>query len=273
MVKLHLDENGIYVSDLAEKAKISYPDHGNNECFAIEKNSFWFNYRNEVIREAILKYPTPGNFADIGGGNGYQADYISKNFPEKKVFLIEPGYEGCLNARKYGVENVYNIPFQDFDFTANNISGIGLFDVIEHIEDDVSFLREISHHAQKGTHIYITVPAYNWLWSDTDDYAGHYRRYTSKMLNSLAKKANLKVLHNGYFMFYLTIPVFFARSLPYKIRGKRDEKLLLDESSENHIVGPVASAILTLLNKIDLGTIHNFGRMFIGGSCLAVLQT
>ena len=72
------DKNGIYISQ-EEFGKISYPDHGNNECFDIEKDSFWFIHRNTIIKEILKKFPHHGNFADIGGGNGYQADFIQKN--------------------------------------------------------------------------------------------------------------------------------------------------------------------------------------------------
>src|ERR1017187_2613751 len=186
MTELQLDSNGIFViSNLKEY--ISYPDNGNDECFGIEKNSFWFNHRNNILKEILLKYPHKGNFADIGGENGYQANFIKQNFPEKEVFLIEPGYQGCLNAKKYGVENVYNIPFQKFDFIKKKIGGIGLFDVIEHIEDDVTFFKELIKKCPPKTNIYITVPAYIWLWSDTDDYAGHFRRYNSRMINEIGR--------------------------------------------------------------------------------------
>ena len=225
---MHLDENGIYVLD-KENNRVSYPNTGHDMCFGIEKNSFWFNHRNEIIYEILKKFPFAGNFADIGGGNGYQANFISQKFPEKEVFLIEPGYHGCLNAKKYGVKNVYNMLSGDFNFKINHIGGVGIFDVIEHIENDIAFLKETADSCDKNTLIYMAVPAYNFLWSDTDDYDGHYRRYNSKMVRNLAEKANVELLYLGYFMFYLPVPVFFARSLPYKIRGKRDNDSIRSE--------------------------------------------
>jgi len=261
---------GIFVS--VAKQNVSYPSHGNDYCFAIEKNSFWFNHRNNVIKEILLKFPYANNFADIGGGNGYQANFIRNNFPEKEVFLIEPGYEGCINARKYGLENVYNIPFQEFDFKSNHISGIGLFDVVEHIENDVDFLTEIASCCDKGTNIYITVPAHNSLWSDIDNYSGHYRRYNSKMIEILAKKTDLKLLYNGYFFSYLTLPVYLIRSMPYKIMGKRDSKVILEKSSKNHKSGTLTKGLVNLLNNMELTALRNLKKIPLGGSCIAVFQ-
>jgi hypothetical protein len=266
------DINGIFVSkNLADK--ISYPESGNDECFGIEKDSFWFNHRNNIIKEILLKFPHSGNFADIGGGNGYQANFIKETFPEKEIFLIEPGYQGCLNAKKYGVKNIYNIPFQKFDFIGNNVDGVGLFDVIEHVEDDASFLKDISKSCPSKTNIYITVPAYKWLWSDTDDYAGHYRRYNSKMIKTLAKNSGLDILYNGYFMFYLPFPILLARNIPYRIRGKREQQTLLKDATGNHFTSSLSSKAINLLNSLEIRGIHKFGKLIFGGSCIAVLQT
>jgi hypothetical protein len=269
---MHIDNNGIHVLG-QESIAVSYPDHGNEDCFAIEKNSFWFNHRNEVIREVMQKFPFSGNFADIGGGNGYQASYIRNNFPGKDVFLVEPGYQGCLNAKRSGLENVYNMSFQDFDFTGNNIRGIGLFDVVEHIDDDVSFMRGIAEKCGKGGLIFVTVPAYNWLWSDIDNYSGHFRRYNSGMIKKLAKDAGLELLYNGYFMFYLILPILFGRSLLYRIRGKRDEKQINEQAGKNHKSGGLSAVIINILDKIELSMIRGSGKIPAGGSCIAVFRT
>jgi hypothetical protein len=272
MSQFHKDSNGIFILN-DQKEIISYPESGNDECFGIEQDSFWFKHRNNIILEIMKKYPFQGNFADIGGGNGYQASFIKKNFPNKEVFLIEPGYQGCLNAKKYGVKNIYNIPFEKFDFIGNNIDGVGLFDVIEHIEDDVTFLKDIGKSCPSKTNIYITVPAYNLLWSDTDDYAGHFRRYNSKLIRSLANGSGLNVLYTGYFMFYLPLPILFARNIPYRIRGKREQQTLLKDASGNHFASSLSSKVITLLNSLEIEGIHVFGKLIFGGSCIAVLQT
>lgn len=268
---MYQDKNGIYVSEL--KQDISYPESGNEQCFRVEKNSFWFNQRNSVIYEIIQKFPFQNNFVDIGGGNGYQANFIQQKFSDKKIFLIEPGYEGCLKAKNYGVKNIYNIPFQEFDFIGNNIGGVGLFDVIEHIENDSLFLQEIAKSSNPGTLIYVTVPAYQSLWSDTDDYAGHYRRYNKNMIKSLAKKSDLNLIYSGYFMFYLPLPIYFFKHLPYKFRGKRDNDVLLKNELNNLNSKGISTPIINLLNAIEIGSIRNFGKLIFGGSCIFFLQT
>ncbi|NLK61869.1 MAG: hypothetical protein GX287_00285, partial [Fusobacteria bacterium] len=45
--------DGIYFSE--DKKNISYPEDGNNMCFELEDNSFWFINRNNIIYKLIEK--------------------------------------------------------------------------------------------------------------------------------------------------------------------------------------------------------------------------
>lgn len=52
-----------------------------------------------------------------------------------------------------------------------------LSEVLEHIEDDVSMLRNVHTLLAHGGHLVITVPAHMSLWTPWDVVAGHVRRY------------------------------------------------------------------------------------------------
>ncbi|MFI4851103.1 MAG: class I SAM-dependent methyltransferase [Gimesia chilikensis] len=62
------------------------------------------------------------------------------------------------------------------------------FEVLEHIEDDESALREWTTWIKPGGHILLSVPAHQKMWNDADIWAGHYRRYERKQLSDLFKK-------------------------------------------------------------------------------------
>ena len=74
---------------------VSFPKGAHNELIKIEDNSFWFNHRNKIIETIIKKYPIDGDFADIGGGNGYQLLKVAKLNKSNKNILIEPSKQGC----------------------------------------------------------------------------------------------------------------------------------------------------------------------------------
>ncbi len=268
--ELILDINGIWVSEKEER--VSYPDCGNDALFLVEDNSFWFKHRNNIINSVLDRYPFKNNFADIGGGNGFQAMAISEKYNTAKLFLLEPGYQGCLNAKKRGLVNVFNIPFQKFDFCSNNVDGVGLFDVLEHIEDDVAFISEIKSRLPPNSIIYITVPAHNYLWSDVDFFAGHFRRYNFEMIKSLATNADVELVFSSFFFSYVPFITYFVKHIPYILRGRRSSESILNSEVENLAPSGFVLKIFDLFHKRELNLIE---RSLIkrGGSCIAVFKT
>lgn len=69
--------------------------------------------------------------------------------------------------------------------------------VLEHIEDDVTALKELSQLLTPGGGIVLWVPAYPALYGDFDRLVGHFRRYTPATLRPVVEGAGLavEVLH------------------------------------------------------------------------------
>ncbi|AFK04285.1 Methyltransferase type 11 [Emticicia oligotrophica DSM 17448] len=269
---LVLDKNNIWRASHAEK--MSYPEEGNNYCFAVEDNSFWFKHRNDVIYTLTQRFRFTQNFADVGGGNGFQVKFLAEKYPDKDIFLIEPGYAGCLNAKKRGVKEAYNIFFQEFPFDEKKIDAVGLFDVIEHIEDDKAFLASLAQYLPSGSHIFITVPAHQWLWSEVDDESGHYRRYNLAMFEKLAKDCNLEFTYGSYIFSYLPPIMGILRAIPFRISklfGKT-RKNTLDAELDNHTPSKLATVIFDKIHNWELSRLRK-SKMSFGASCAVVLKT
>lgn len=159
-----------------ESRNVPYPQDGNKACFDIEDRSFWFKHRNRCILSAIKLYP-PGDgepIFDIGGGNGFVS--LALAHAGFDVVMIDAGPTGAMNAKRRGVENVVCGNIESIQFKPNSLSAVGLFDVIEHIEDDMALLQTLKHLMKQHARLYITVPAYAFLWSSEDVSAGHFRR-------------------------------------------------------------------------------------------------
>ncbi len=87
-------------------------------------------------------------------------------------------------------------------FTAERPSGtfdgVMMLDVIEHVEDDVAFVRDVVSHslAARGW-VLVSVPAYQRLFSDHDRALKHYRRYSPRALRLTLESAGLSVVARG----------------------------------------------------------------------------
>ena len=207
-------ENGIYFSKTT--SDISYPEDGNDKFMQIEQDSFWFNHRNNIIVESVKKYSHQKTFFDIGGGNGF----VSKGLQDAgiKVVLVEPGYNGAVNAKKRNIKHVVCATLQDAAFKKSTLDSVGLFDVVEHIENDYRFISDVHKYMKPNSYIYITVPAYNALWSKEDDEAGHYRRYSIKQIKELLLKNDFSIVYATYIFSILPIPIFLFRTIPGKLK-------------------------------------------------------
>ncbi|MDB5283628.1 MAG: Methyltransferase type 11 [Bacteroidota bacterium] len=266
-----LDNNGIWRANVQDS--IMYPDSGNKNSKEYEESgSFWFEHRNNIITEVTGNFPFKKNFADIGGGNGYQLLSLKKQYPDRKFYLIEPGYNGCLAAHERGIELVYNCTFQEFDFNAANIDGFGLFDVLEHIPDDENFLSSLYNSMPPGSHLYITLPAYQFLWNDVDDFGKHQRRYNKKMVLDLVQKTKFKVQYFTYFFSYLVWPTYFLRTIPYKVFGNRSDEDLLNAERTQHKPSKLQDSIFAYFNTSELNKVKATKAINSGASCFVVLQ-
>ncbi len=265
-----------YFELIDEKEKsISYPDDGNDTSYSIEEGSYWFQARNKLLLKFLKKYPFKGGFLDVGGGNGYQIKFFQEKYFKPlgiNSALCEPGKGGCKNAVTRGAENVYCCTFHQFPFNKINIGGIGLFDVLEHIEDDSKFLSELSDLLPTGSRIYITVPALNCLWSNEDNHGGHFRRFNKKHTRRIAKETKLKIIYQTYFFSYYVPLVWLLRVLPEKLGNKKDYETIKAKEISYHKQSGIITSVLKIFNSLELFLISIGIKPIVGTSRLIILE-
>ncbi len=91
-------------------------------------------------------------------------------------------------------------------------SVVTMLDVLEHLDDDVTALREMIRLTKPGGLLVITVPALRWLWSDWDVTLHHRRRYHRPDLLSLVRQEGVDVLRCTYMNTALLPPIALLRA-------------------------------------------------------------
>src|ERR1035438_8677204 len=249
---------------------VSYPEEGNAVYFAVEDSSFWFEHRNRFILEMLRLFPPGGALFDVGGGNGFVARAIQEAGLE--VVLVEPGLAGVRNAVGRGIRHVVQATLEDAGVLAETLPAVGLFDVVEHIPDDFGFLTGIHRLVIPGGRVYLTVPAYQWLWSDEDVLAGHSRRYSLHGLIRLLDTAGYAVDFATYIFGFLPLPILLSRTLPYRL-GLASKRISEGTVRSDHQPGnPLARRILEILTRRELSRIARERPLGLGGSCLVVAR-
>lgn len=174
---------------------------------------------------------------DVGSGSGYFAEEVYKDLPGyfEKIYLVDIGYSESgmkeYNSKNKILQKVTTVPNE----MRNSI--IVMMDVLEHIEDDYSFLGGIVEKCKGKNYFFITVPAFKGLWSYHDVYLGHYRRYTLNTIERLFVGCNTQI-KNSYYLFFLLFP--FAYIIRRLKRNSNDGKT--DMQSANPLIN---TALLT----------------------------
>lgn len=171
-------------------------------------HKFWFIANSRFFKSEGDKY-----LVDIGAGSAlFSKELLKRNLITKSV-AVDTGYVEEYDDLSIGISFRKTTPYSGYTHFL-------LTDVIEHIEDDGSFLGEIVSAADNGSCFVITVPALMSLWSGHDVYLKHFRRYTKSSLVNLAMEAGLTVKSVRY-TYSTLFPIAF---LQRKIFGTKSNQ-------------------------------------------------
>ncbi len=201
-----------------------YPLDAFGRLFAIEDRSFWFRGRNRILRLLLQRFQKAPccRFLEVGCGTGFVLQMVAKAFPAWETCGTDLHLEALRFARMRNARislfqaDIVNFPLNEW------CDVLGLFDVIEHIDDDVRFLQAACALLRPGGLLIVSVPQHPWLWSDYDSKGGHKRRYTRGELRGKLESLGLKILYNTSFVTFLLPVLAAARSLwhgPTSARG------------------------------------------------------
>jgi SAM-dependent methyltransferase len=261
---LELRPPGVWFA--ARQSAISYPDSGNAACLEIEDGSFWFRHRNRCIVRTVERFAPVGAFLDVGGGNGYVARGLAQ--AGISCTLVEPGLDGALAAHARGIAPVVCARLEDAGFAAGSFGAAGLFDVLEHIEDEAAALAEVHRLLAPGARLFLTVPAFQMLFSAEDVEAGHHRRYTAARLGGVLRRAGFAVDYQTYLFWPFPLPIFLVRTLPWRLGLPRRHDAA--RTSQEHAPSGVAARLMERALDAEFAVVGRGGRIPVGGSLLAV---
>jgi hypothetical protein len=205
---------------------------------------------------------------DVGGGNGYTSHFLVQNGIH--VALFEPGIMGCRNAIQRGMRDIVCSVFDENTVKSNSVESVGVFDVLEHIDDDRSFLETINHILIDDGMIYITVPAHQSLWSYSDN-LGHFRRYSRKQLQMIVESAGFQIVSDSFFFWFLPIPIFLFRAIPDRFcRNRTKEPSSLKLNTSEFILPKIVNKFIDMILSGEMCRISNNKRVPIGASIFMV---
>ncbi len=231
------------IIEISESAHVSM----DNQWYDISPiDHFWIKWRFQaVIRNPLVKVLSEMRLLEIGCGHGI----VMRQFESLPNVTVD----GCdlnpnaLTKVSKGKGDIFllNI-FDEPPQLLGKYSGIILFDVLEHLEDDDAFLRTACKYLQNEGLVMINVPAFNTLFSKYDSKMGHLRRYKKQGLQKLFRDNNIEVVSIRYWGFSLW-PIVFIRK--FILMFTKDEKIV---ETGFKLPGKLTNLFFNALMKLEL---------------------
>lgn len=149
---------------------------------------------NELVRynEYVYKLvqgvlPKTGVLLELGSGQG---EFTKRFFRDgRQVDCVE--LDPAFHPRLLQISNRVVRRFSELD---RRYTGGFSINVLEHIENDTSMLRELHEALEPGGVLSLFLPAHPLLFSRMDERVGHFRRYRRKEIIEKVRGAGFRVL-------------------------------------------------------------------------------
>src|SRR3989338_10266243 len=173
------------------------------------ETSWWYFGRARAIRAVLTRSSVnavAGPILDFGAGFGGMFAELKRLGSE--VYAYEPDAAARAEAATRG----YIVTYATYEEAlSRRYALVGLFDVVEHIEDDLSFLQSLHEALTPDGLLIITVPAFTFLWREHDVMNKHFRRYTRLSLTTLLQKTGYEPVGLSYWNMLLFFPAALVR--------------------------------------------------------------
>jgi SAM-dependent methyltransferase len=181
---------------------------GGSPSIAVE-DYWWYRVRARLL-ETVLgpNVCDADHVLDVGSADGPSVGWLRGRRVHATLDLdprgLKPGEGVCGSALA--------LPFASAAFDV-----VGAFDVLEHCEPEAVALREFARVLRPGGRLLLSVPAYQWAWSNFDEENGHHRRYTRPRAVAAVEASGLDVLRVSY-AFASTFPIFVAERTARRVK-------------------------------------------------------
>ncbi len=152
-------------------------------------NYFAWHEEPGYWRDVTRHFPPDARLLDVGCGGAWLGDHF-QNYTG-----IDVSPEAVEAARSHGRQALLVDGDEPLPFDEGSFDGVVLKDVLEHVANPVTLVREVRRVLRPGGRVFASSPdAQRWVW---DDYT-HRRPFTRKSFRKLFEDQGMTVQQIGY---------------------------------------------------------------------------
>jgi ubiquinone/menaquinone biosynthesis C-methylase UbiE len=205
----------------------------------------------------------PATLLDIGSSSGFFLEELKKSFPQAAII----GSDYLETVVRSAARRVQNMPFIQFDLRQcplddECVDGVTALNVLEHIDDDRTALKEIHRILRRGGIAHIEVPASPSCYDIYDEILLHHRRYKLSELTSAARKLGFQIeraTHLGFTLYPAFRIVKTRGRTRTRLLSQAEKKALVAARIRTTSRSKVLTSILAVENWLGKYFVYPFG--------------
>ncbi len=254
-------------------SKESYDPRFFEPLFAAEERHFWFVARNRVIcamAKKALGDESNVSILEVGCGTGNVLRALEADFPQAQLTGMDLFHEGLLFASRRVSSGLVQADLAYPPFK-RPVDLLGMFDVLEHIQNDTDVLCQAEKLIRPGGWLLLTVPSDPNLWSYFDVASHHVRRYTEKELTDKVENAGFVLQFSSPYI-AATYPLVWLARTAREHTGSEDAGSVESRAEEELKIIPIANEILRGILSIEASWLSNGHRLPFGSSLVLLAR-
>lgn len=238
----------------------------------IEDQHFWFRARNYLILSLTRRISSLLNpcklVLEVGCGTGNVLRALEAGCPNCNLIGLELWFEGLNHARGRSHASLIQADIRHLPF-GKQFDLVGMFDVLEHINEDRETLKAVHSALRPGGKVLLTVPAHQALWSYFDEAARHCRRYSADGIRRKLEDSGFEVEFLTQFMASIFPVVWAYRKLNL---GRNAVQSAHDRARDEFRLVPIVNGLLTGLLHLEAKWVGRGHSLPIGTSLVVVAR-
>lgn len=239
------------------------------KIYELEEDYWWFKAKRHLLVKTVkhLTKDLNCNIRLLDGGCGTGASLL-----EFQKILPSVGVEKYFDALEFckqrNLKNILGAELESLPFKKETFDIILALDILEHVDNDIEVLRELSRVGKEKAILIVHVPAFMFLWSDHDLAVEHKRRYTANRIFEQLNNSNFKIRSLSY-----RLCSFFILGIIKKYFLKLKRLMYKDSKIKAYRPKPpkFINDILYYIIKIE-DYLLNFIRLPFGLSIICIAQ-
>ncbi len=194
----------------------------------LEHHHWWFVGRRRIFFD-VIERALAGRAAsrtlralDVGCGAGGMLPGLSRL---TAPIGLDISTDLLRQARARGFPRLLIGSAEQLPVAPASLDLVTAFDCIEHLDDDRTALAAFAQALKPGGLLFVSVPAWQFLFSENDRVAHHKRRYRRGELAAKARAAGFEVMQASYvnsWLFPLIVPAVLLLKLKQRFLKRPD---------------------------------------------------